>query len=197
MVTRHGLSWLSKQQTFPSITQLFIARLMAWRNRQEVTFPEPGLDFLATAYREQTNIGWYNFLQGRVCNNYWVKIQSAYYKKLKSRCTSHKWAQNLIHRLWDISWNMWKNCDNILDNVHTNFHHNRLSQKLDKCLLKESSININGLTPIHHYMVRRTSLALLLLWNNAEKSAWLATIKIARIAWKHKIRQSRQQRQML
>jgi hypothetical protein len=42
-------------------------------------------------------------------------------------------------------------------------------------------------------MVRCTSLALLLLWDNTEKAAWLATIKIARIAWKHKIRQSRQQ----
>jgi hypothetical protein len=43
-------------------------------------------------------------------------------------------------------------------------------------------------------MVRHTSLALLLLWDNAEKAAWLATIKIACIAWKRKIQQSRQQR---
>jgi hypothetical protein len=62
-------TWLSKQQTFPSITQLFIARLTAWPNRQEVTFPEPDLNFLATAYREQTNIGWYKFLQGCISND--------------------------------------------------------------------------------------------------------------------------------
>jgi hypothetical protein len=92
---------------------------MAWRNCQEVTFPKPELNFLATAYREQTDIGWYNLLQGRI-SNHWVKIQSAYYKQLKSRhYTGHTWARNLIHHLWEISWNMWKNRDNILHNVHT------------------------------------------------------------------------------
>jgi hypothetical protein len=160
-------TWLFEQQTFPSITQLFIARLTAWRNCQEVTFPEPNLNFLATAYREQTNIGWYNFLHGRI-SNYWVKIQLAYYEKLESRCTGHTWAQNLIHCLWDISWNMWNNGNDILYNVHTKCD-NHHSQKLDKCLRKEFSIDIGGLTPIHHYMVRRTSLVLLLLWDNAEK----------------------------
>jgi hypothetical protein len=179
-------TWLFKQQTFPIITQLFIARITLWRNHQEVTFPEPDLDFIVTAYREQTNIGWYNFLQGHI-SNYWVKIQLADYKKLESRRTLHTWAQNLIHHLWDISWNMWKNCDDILHNVHTKSD-NRLSQKLDQHLRKEFSIDIRSLAPIHHYMlVRRTSLALLLLWKNAKKAAWLATIKITHIIWKRKI----------
>jgi hypothetical protein len=91
---------------------------------------------------------------------------------------------------------MWNNRDNLLHNVHTNSDI-CLSHKLNKHLRKEFLININGLAPTHHYMVCRTSLALLLLWDNAEKAAWLATIKIVRIAWKRKIRQSRQQQQML
>jgi hypothetical protein len=50
-------TWLDEQHTFPSITQLFIDRLTAWRNHQEVAFPAPDVDFLATAYQEQTDIG--------------------------------------------------------------------------------------------------------------------------------------------
>lgn len=187
--------WLSEQQTFPSITQIFTERLTAWRNHQEVNYPEPTLDFLATAYREQTDIGWYNFLQGRI-SNYWVKIQSAYYEKLESRRTGHTWASNLIRKLWEISWQMWNNQNDILYNVHTDAD-TRLSHKLDKRIRKEFSLNIDGLAPLHHYMLRRTRLALLLLWDNNEKVAWLNTIKIARMAWKRKIRQSRQQRQMM
>jgi hypothetical protein len=188
-------TWLDEQQTFPSITQLFIDRLTAWRNHQEVAFPAPDVDFLATAYQEQTDIGWYNFLQGRI-SNHWVTIQSAYYERLESRRTGHTWARNLIQRLWDISWSMWNNRNHILYNVHTDSD-TRLSHKLDKRVRQEFSIDIDGLAPIHHYMVRRTRLARLLLWDNPEKAAWLATIKIARIAWKRKIRQSRQQRRMM
>jgi hypothetical protein len=188
-------TWLDEQQTFPSITQLFIERLTAWRNHQEINFPEPNVDFLATAYQEQNDIGWYNFLQGRI-SNYWVKIQSAYYEKLASRRTGHTWASNLIRRLWDISWNMWNNRNDILHNIHTEAD-TRLSHKLDKRVRKEFSLDIDGLAPLHHYMLRRTRLALILLWDNNEKVAWLNTIKIARMAWKRKIRQSRQQRQMM
>jgi DNA-binding transcriptional regulator YbjK len=91
---------------------------------------------------------------------------------------------------------MWNNRNHILHNVHTDSD-NRLSRRLDNRVRKEFHIDIDGLAPIHHYMVRRTRLARLLLWDNSEKSAWLATIKIARMAWKRKIKQSRQQRQML
>jgi hypothetical protein len=91
---------------------------------------------------------------------------------------------------------MWMNRDDLLHNVHTGSG-NRLSCKLDKRLRKEFSIDMDGLAPIRHYMVRRTKLELLLLWDNTEKAAWLATIKLAHIAWKRKIRQSKQQRRML
>jgi hypothetical protein len=134
---------LSKQQTFPSITQLFIERLTAWGNHQEVNYPKPILDFLATAYHEQTDIGWYNL----------VKIQSAYYTRLESRRPSQTWARNFIQRLWNISWNMWNNCNNLLYNVHT-ASHARLSHKLDNRVHKEFSIDINGLARVHHYMVQ-------------------------------------------
>jgi hypothetical protein len=67
---------LSAQQTFlPSMTQLFIHRLTAWRNQQEVLSPKPIAAFLATAYREQSDIGRFNFLQGCL-SNHWVAIQS-------------------------------------------------------------------------------------------------------------------------
>jgi hypothetical protein len=70
-------TWLSSQQTFPSMSQLFINCLTAWQENKETHFPVPGVSFLAQAYNEQSDIGWFNFLQGRI-SNYWVYIQSAY-----------------------------------------------------------------------------------------------------------------------
>jgi hypothetical protein len=188
-------TWLAAQNTFPSLTQLFVDRLTAWRNNRKIHFPEPQAAYLATAYHEQSDIGWYNFLQGRI-SNHWVAIQSAYYKHLGSLQTGHTWARKLIHQLWDISWNMWQNRNHILHNVHTESD-TRLSNKLDTYIRKEFDIDIDGLAPTHHYMVRRTRLHRLLLWGNQEKSAWLNTIKLARMAWKRHIKLSRRQRQIL
>jgi hypothetical protein len=70
-------TWLSAQKTFPSMTQLFTDQLTAWCNHQEVQFPEPCVSFLTTAYQEQSDIEWFNFLRGCI-SNYWVEIQSAY-----------------------------------------------------------------------------------------------------------------------
>jgi hypothetical protein len=188
-------TWLSAQQTFPSITQLFIDRLNAWRNRSEINFPTPQVSFIATAYNEQQDIGWFNFLQGRISNQ-WVAIQSAYYERLESRRTGHTWARNLIQRLWDASFSMWQNRNHILYNVHTEAD-TRLSTNLDHRIRREFDLDTDGLAPIHHYMLRRTRLTRLLLSDNPEKTAWLATIKTARIAWRRRIKQSRLQRQML
>jgi hypothetical protein len=64
-------------------------------------------------------------------------------------------------------------------------------------IFKEFDLDINSLTHIHHYMLPKTRLTRLLLWDNPEKIAWLATIKTARITWKRQIKQSRLQQKML
>jgi hypothetical protein len=69
--------------------------------------------------------------------------------------------------------------------------------KLNHQICKEFDLDIDGLASIHHYMLRQTRLTPLLLWDNPEKTAWLATIKTARIAWKHRIKQFRLQQKRL
>jgi hypothetical protein len=115
---------------------------------------------------------------------------------LQSLQTGHTWAPNLIQHLWTISWNMWQNHNHILYNIHTNSD-TRLSSKLNNRIHKEFDLNIDGLAPIHHYMLCRIQLSRLLQWDNPEKTAWLATIKAARIAWKQRIKQSKLQQKML
>jgi hypothetical protein len=188
-------NWLLAQQTFPSMTTLFIKRLTAWRNHKENNFPEPSVTFLASAYQEQSDIGWFNFLQGRISNQ-WVEIQSAYYERLESRCTGKTWDGLLIKHLLQVSWEMWNNRNHILRNVHTNAD-TRISTKLDNRICKEFDIDIDGLAPIHHYMLRHTRLKRLLLWDSPDKTAWLATIKTARMAWHRRIRSARCQRRIL
>jgi hypothetical protein len=91
---------------------------------------------------------------------------------------------------------MWNNRNHINNNVHSDAD-DRLSTRLNKGVRKEFHLDIDGLAPTHHYMLRQTRLNRLLTWDNPEKQAWLATIKTAGIAWKRKIRQSRLQQKML
>jgi hypothetical protein len=100
--------------------------------------------------------------------------------------------ENLIQRLWDASFSMWQNRNHILYNVHTEAE-SHLSTKLDHHIRQEFELDTDGLAPIHHYMLRRTGLTRPLLLDNPEKTAWLATIKTAWIAWRRQIKQSRLQ----
>jgi hypothetical protein len=87
---------------------------------------------------------------------------------------------------------MWKNCNHVLYHVHTEVD-THLTTKLGHHIRKEFDPDIDGLAPIHHYMLCQTRLTPLLLWDDPEKTAWLATIKTAQITWKRRIKQSRLQ----
>ncbi len=81
----------NQQETHPGVAHLLLARINAWRYHQETRFPTPLIPTLKTAYLDQQEIGWFNFLQGRISTS-WVTIQSDYYKLIDSRRSGATWA---------------------------------------------------------------------------------------------------------
>jgi hypothetical protein len=188
-------TWLNQQETHPGVAHLLLERLNAWRYHHETRFPIPLIPALKEAYLDQQEIGWFNFLQGRI-SNHWVSIQSEYYRLLDSRRTGATWARRLISHLWDLSWKMWLHRNHILHEV-PNAETEKLQRKLDRRIANEFHKNLDGLSTPHHYLLRRNPLRKVLKWPNHEKTAWLDTVTIARKAWRRRRNQARRQRSML
>jgi hypothetical protein len=91
---------------------------------------------------------------------------------------------------------MWQNQNHTLHHIHTEAD-THLVTKLDHRIHKEFDLDIDGLAPIHPYMLWQTRLCRLLSLDNPEKSAWLVTIKTTGITWKRRIKQSPLQQKML
>ena len=66
---------------------------------------QPDLIYQCTL--EQFDIGWFNFLLGRIAKH-WSLAQDAHYKSLGKRRTGQFWAKGLIVELWTINWNIWE-----------------------------------------------------------------------------------------
>jgi hypothetical protein len=101
-------TWLTKALTLPDIKRSIISRLQSWRNQEtDLTQPSynwPGVNDLVT---KQDSIGWKNFLEGCVLQE-WAEKQQEYYEWLQRRNTGKRWITVLIKKLWEISWNMWE-----------------------------------------------------------------------------------------
>jgi hypothetical protein len=188
-------AWFNQQETHPGVAHLLLARLNAWRYHQETRFPTPLIPTLKTAYLDQQEIGWFNFLQGRISTS-WVTIQSDYYKLIDSRRSGATWARRLISHLWELSRKMWLHRNYILHEM-PNAETEKLQRKLDRRITSQFQQNVDGLSTPHHYLLRRNTLSRVLKWPNHEKTAWLDTVTIARKAWCRRRTQARRQRQMV
>lgn len=73
---------------------------------------------------------------------------------------------------------MWLHRNHILHEM-PNAESEKLSRKLDRRIAKEFRKNLDGLSPPHHYLLRRNPLSRILKWPNHEKVAWLDTIIVA------------------
>jgi hypothetical protein len=189
-------TWFSNQDTHPGISQIMLTRLQAWRQHQETQFPIPTLPALQITYLDQQEIGWFNFLQGRISTR-WVIMQSDYYQLINSKRTATTWARRLICHLWELSRNMWLHRNHIL-HESPNAETEKLSRRMDRRILTKFWKNLDGLSPPHHYLLRRNPLNRVLKWQNHEKLAWLDTVStIARRASRRQRSQARRQRQMI
>jgi hypothetical protein len=172
-----------------------LTRLNAWRSHQETHFPVPPPPELKAAYLDQQEIGWFNFLQGRISTR-WVIIQADYYQLLESKRTATTWARRLISHLWELSRKMWLHRNHILHET-PNAETEKLSCQMDRQMMNEFRKNLDGLSPPHHYLLRRNPLNKILKWQNPEKAAWLDTVTIAQKAWRRRGSQARRQQQMI
>jgi hypothetical protein len=105
---------MRKQNTHPGICAAVISHLKAW----QTSSPGPKTHSqayynLSTVVLNQNEIGWQAFIEG--CPSHgWQSSQQQYYEFLCSRITGLRWLSALIHKLWQVAWDMWEHRNGVL-----------------------------------------------------------------------------------
>jgi hypothetical protein len=110
---------MNATETSPKIFTAVVNRLTAWHNNVQ---PAP-IDFvghpnLLAAILEQDDIGWHPFLLGMISQKF-AAVQATYYLRTGKKKTGLRWLVALIKKLWDISWDMWQQRNDINHNTMT------------------------------------------------------------------------------
>jgi hypothetical protein len=109
---QHLTAWIQEQDTLPAISQLILSRLNDWRNNRPFT-QHQCTPALQAALDKQDQIGWWNFLLGRVAIDF-ATLQTQHYQEQGRRRTGRTWLSALIKQLWDVSFTMWEHRNHIL-----------------------------------------------------------------------------------
>ena len=145
-----------------------------WRSGKPETNLEYHRSNTHTAVKEQNEIGWNNFMMGRIGKK-WSKTLSNMYKGKK--CKQFTCA-DLVFQIYSIVFNMWDNRNKILH--HQKEKHYLLGkEEVDRKIQVQYSLGKYNLIP-NNYHLLNTSLQVLMDKTMEQKSQWVSTIEAAR-----------------
>jgi hypothetical protein len=89
-------------KTSKDIQKTILAQVRAWMNG---TWParRPIPQHLQAAVRDQTRLGWDQFLKGRIAKS-WTPLQLTDFAGRKLRNTGKSWVAALTLAIWELSW---------------------------------------------------------------------------------------------
>jgi hypothetical protein len=133
-----------------------------------------------TAIYSQGTIGWHNFLLGQTARQF-EAIQQEYITATRQWNSAPFWAKNLTLALWDFSWTIWKHRNQTL---HDRTGVDRIpTRELNDSVRQEWQDGDTELLPQDKALIQGTSLPQLLQTSQDQKLAWLAQIRLARLAY--------------
>ena len=98
-------TWLQMVQTHPLITRCILRHLRRRLLRQDLT-PLPSEAWITPAIMQQNQIGWVNFLEGKIALE-WQALQERHYLSLHSRRSGRSWASGLVTNLLEMCHSQW------------------------------------------------------------------------------------------
>ena len=97
--------WLARQRTMPALNNLICLYLRARGRKTLRAIAPPGPRF-SSLVRDHDRLGWRNFLEGRICQE-WLILQADHYRQYNIRRGAAKWARGLMLRLLQITHRQW------------------------------------------------------------------------------------------
>ena len=169
--------WLTTVDTDPVLTTC-ICRYIRGRGHEEFGTNPP----LPATYRglaeTQEEIGWDNFLEGRVSLHF-RRHQKDYYQTVGSRRTALSWAAGLVERLILITHSQWIYRNSVKHHRETDGLKREERAELREHIEEQFRLGPTGLPQEDHFLLEEDFET---VWQRtgADKRTWLRAIRVAR-----------------
>jgi hypothetical protein len=163
--------WMESQSTMPDISDVILRNLCRWCNRAPpIEFSENLL--LHDVLCHQSASGWIFFYEGTPVKG-WSNIQQQHFKSIGSMHSGKHWLQALIQKLWDVSWDLWQYCNNILHKKDLSTEGKEVNSDIEF----EFSLGHQGLCGqvLRHFHLGLHSVLQMSL---SDRKVWLRTIQV-------------------
>ena len=179
--THQFSNFLHKINTHPHIILIFQRALSYQRPASFYRISQTiGAEFsIQQAAQQQDLIGWHNFFKGHLAST-WKSSQLTYFKQhFLFPPSVDSWLKQIILQIYEFSFSMWNNRNQILHQREEEHLNSQQAQKLEDEILTSYSIGPGNVLPMHHFMFEQ-SLSSILAQTVSEKRYWLLTILASR-----------------
>ena len=168
--------WLLEVDTHPAIKKCIMESLSS-RSTTTLFSPHATQVCLAAAM-EQDEIGWQNFVEGKISKS-WGNLQWQHYQEQLLVRSGDKWSAGLVTQLLELTHGMWIHRNNILHAVDAQGLPLRQAAELEASIHLEFCKGTEGLARRDHHFIRRGRDDVLSL-SASDKQGWLRGIQLAR-----------------
>jgi hypothetical protein len=173
---------LEEYCTHPDIRRVVMAKLRAWPHTATLSFQGSGITQTlldATSYQDQ--IGWKNFLLGRV-TGFWRDAQDEWIVQTstKWRRSSAKWLSLTTRAIWEVSWHMWMQRNAVYHDPAHPWQLQKKDELSNHIRLEWSSYDASLYFPTGRQYFSDDLDFLLTNYSAAPQRKWLASVKAAR-----------------
>jgi hypothetical protein len=168
--------WLLEMDTHPSIKTCIMESLSL---RATTTLFSPNADHICmTAALEQDEIGWQNFVEGKISKS-WGVLQWNHYQEQLSVRSGDKWSTGLVTQLLELTHGMWKHRNSILHAVDAQGLPLQQAAELEAAIHSEFRKGTEGLARKDQHFIRRGRDDVFSM-SVIDKRGWLRGIQLAR-----------------
>ena len=117
-------TWLLNADIHPAIIHFVCSSLTSWTN--DPFSEEAPINHLpqnsCQTFKNQLQLGWFTTLSG-VLHPSLIQLQQNHYSTITSCCTGSAWGRQLILKLWNIIYELWKlRCNTLHDTIIQQIH---------------------------------------------------------------------------
>jgi hypothetical protein len=169
-------AWMTAVDTAPDIAHCF---------RNALRSCSPDHPFMAYASQsifdaatEQDNIGWFNFMEGRISRQ-WGIAQAEHYASRGSQRTANRWTEELIQNLYSVVHKMWKSRNDIVHARNDKGIKLKEAREIEIAIEREFAQGPEGLRPEDRHLLRRGKRKVHRM-PACEQRTWLHSMEVAR-----------------
>jgi hypothetical protein len=109
--------------------------------------------FCHSVTEEQDEIGWQNFVKGKISQS-WGNLQLIHYQEQHSKRMVDNWMSGLVIQLLELTHGMWKHCHGVLHALDEQGLPLQQAAELEAQIHKEFQVGTHGLTRKDYHFIQ-------------------------------------------